>query len=326
MANVNYKFDFAIKEEWRMKDTFSLSLRKIADEFCKDFFARMVEYDDTGNYVKEFADVVTQVDLDNEDSIRKILHVYQKELDLGAIFGEENGYEKIGDGVNVAIVDPIDGTRCFVMEIFYSSVSIGFVDEEGDLKGGILIVINNQKSKKDFTRYETFLVSMGKVWHRVGLEPFVQFEFPKLKSIGLNEACVSLTDVGSYTKQWSENSVHNRDGEKIHRLLKMHSRCGMSFCSGAAEIMSVVSGRLGGFINLGKNSVVSHLVALMIADLNSEISIHHVYDKGNDFSIDLNKLMEKGVSECCFWGGDGSVIVANGSIELATKVKDVVAK
>lgn len=92
----------------------------------------------------------------------------------------------------------------------------------------------------------------------------------------------------------------------------------MGFCSGAAEIMQVVKGRHGGFINLGKWDIVSHPVALAIASTVPGLSIGHVYFDGSEFSIDVSALATDTKNK--FIGIDGSIVVGKSSLKLRDKI------
>jgi len=73
---------------------------------------------------KGLQDMVSQADVETEKLIRrKLADAYPED----AFFGEETGGVETGAGQGLWVVDPIDGTQCFVKGLPHWSVSIAFV-------------------------------------------------------------------------------------------------------------------------------------------------------------------------------------------------------
>src|SRR3989344_2487575 len=81
---------------------------------------------------KKLDDPVTAMDKSTEHLIKKIL---RKEAP-GNFLGEEYGFEDNKLDLTY-IIDPIDGTKSFILRDFLSAVSIG-VEENGKIKGGLV--------------------------------------------------------------------------------------------------------------------------------------------------------------------------------------------
>ncbi len=271
--------------------------------------------------VKNGTGVVTSVDLENEKAIIEILKSYEDELSLSGVYGEETGYNVFSEnGDLIALVDPIDGTRAFVMELFYSSISVAFVDFDGEFDSGLLVLVNNQKPVYDFSRYTIFAVADGEVMFKEGdMEEFVPLT-PEIRETELHKECVSFSNLMSHARQWNGDLSHALDGGRVYAWLKSHSRGAISLYSGAAEIIMVVSGRLGGFVSLDKWDITSHLVALEIAKI-AGFEVGHVYSDGQCFDIDIDALFNNSANKFLF--KDGSVIVANPALDLRHQIQEL---
>ena len=211
-------------------------------------------------------DVVSGSDLSNEAELRSLL--CQRVSALAFIYGEENGFERVRNGTVGALIDPIDGTRSYTCRIFYSAISVAFVNLRGQVVAGYIVSINNQHPG-DFGVW-TF---DGKTTMYNG-EPFR----PKTHIDDIKNACISITSVSAYPKR-------SRDiAAALFRLASERSRGPLSLCSGAMEILSVLQGNLGACINIGEKDIVSHAVAMEIAK-SAGFHVRHVLSQGDDFSL-----------------------------------------
>lgn len=218
-------------------------------------------------------DVVSGSDLSNEAKLRVLLR--EKVPALAFIYGEENGFERIGDGTVGALIDPIDGTRSYTCRIFYSAISVAFVNLQGQVVAGYIVSINNQHPD-DFG-----------VWTFDGETTMHNGELyrPKTRIDDIKNACISITSVSAYPKR-------SRDIAAImFRLATERSRGPLSLCSGAMEILNVLQGNLGACINTGEEDIVSHAVAVEIAK-SVGFHVQHVLAQGDDFTLLID--MEKG--------------------------------
>mgnify|MGYP000944704431 CR=1 FL=1 len=263
---------------------------------------------------KDKIDVVTSIDLANEQSIYEML----KQLpSVAGMYGEENGYQAIFPSGNlIAVVDPIDGTRPFCLQIFYSSISVAFYAKNGKFVAGILILINNQNQDNKIFLLEDGLISI----YTQNKPYFTPYVFPDYTETTLAQEVVSVCNVGAFEKQWPLHSSHQEDGWKISKLLRQNSRGEICLYSGAAEIMSVMKGKIGGYINLGKIDVVSHAVALEIAKLSPYIRVQHVYTEGDNFDLDIKSIMQ---NEPKFSKYDGSIVLYKKDLNLKKEITEI---
>lgn len=219
-------------------------------------------------------DVVSGSDLSNEAKLRVLLR--EKVPALAFIYGEENGFEQVSrNGTVGALIDPIDGTRSYTCRIFYSAISVAFVNLQGQVVAGYIVSINNQHPD-DFG-----------VWTFDGETTMHNGELyrPKTRIDDIKNACISITSVSAYPKR-------SRDIAAImFRLATERSRGPLSLCSGAMEILNVLQGNLGACINIGEEDIVSHAVAVEIAK-SVGFHVQHVLAQGDDFTLLID--MEKG--------------------------------
>lgn len=218
-------------------------------------------------------DVVSGSDLSNEAKLRVLLR--EKVPSIAFIYGEEYGFERIGNGTVGALIDPIDGTRSYTCRIFYSAISVAFVNLQGQVVAGYIVSINNQHPD-----------DLG-VWTFDGETTMHNGELyrPKTRIDDIKNACISITSVSAYPKR-------SRDIAAImFRLATERSRGPLSLCSGAMEILNVLQGNLGACINIGEEDIVSHAVAVEIAK-SVGFHVRHVLTQGEDFSLLID--MENG--------------------------------
>ncbi len=232
-------------------------------------------------------DVVTGSDFENEKELRLLLKA--EVPGLGYIYGEENGFETVGRGDIGALIDPIDGTRAYTEGLFYSAVSVAFVGREGKTAAGYLLLINNQSPRSN-PEIWTFDGSTA----RRNMRPVRAAQ----NACDLRQTVVSVTSVAGFSDRQRAIAA------LIFKLASDRSRGPASICSGAAEIMCVVNGRLGAFINPGVCDAVSHPVALEIAKCLG-LYVRHVFEPGCDFSVSADLKSKKLIP-----GRDMSVVVA----------------
>lgn len=218
-------------------------------------------------------DVVSGSDLSNEAELRVLLR--EKVPSLAFIYGEENGFERICNGTVGALIDPIDGTRSYTCRIFYSAISVAFVNLQGQVVAGYIVSINNQHPD-----------DLG-VWTFDGETTMHNSKLyrPKTRIDDIKNACISITSVSAYPKP-SRNTA-----AIMFRLATERSRGPLSLCSGAMEILNVLEGNLGACINIGEKDIVSHAVAVEVAK-SVGFHVRHVLAQGDDFSLLID--MEKG--------------------------------
>lgn len=217
-------------------------------------------------------DVVSGSDSSNEAELRVLL--WEKVPSLAFIYGEENDFEQICNGTVGALIDLIDGTRSYTCRIFYSAISVAFVNLHGQVVAGYIVSINNQHPD-----------DLG-VWTFNGETTIHNGELyrPKTRIDDIKNACISITSVSAYPKR-------SRDIAAImFRLATERSRGPLSLCSGAMEILNVLEGNLGACINIGEEDIVSHAVAVEIAK-GVGFHVRHVLTQGDDFTllIDIEK-------------------------------------
>lgn len=263
---------------------------------------------------KNEIDVVTSIDIANEQSIYELL---KRLPSVAGMYGEEYGYRTIfPSGDLIAIVDPIDGTRPFCLQIFYSSISVAFYAKNGKFVAGILILINNQNQDNKIFLLEDGLISIS-TQNKPYFTPYV---FPDYTETTLAQEVVSVCNVGAFEKQWPLHSSHQDDGWKISKWLRQNSRGEICLYSGAAEIMSVMQGKIGGYINLGKFDVISHAVAIEIAKLNPYIRVQHVYTESDNFDLDIKSIMQ---NEPKFSKYDGSIVLYKKDLNLKKEITEI---
>lgn len=214
-------------------------------------------------------DVVSGSDLCNEFLLRRMLK--DKIEGLSFIFGEENGFERIGKGEIGAIIDPIDGTRLYTARLFYSAISVGFVDSVGKTVAGYIVSINNQwPDDLNVWTFDGETVRKNNV------------VFTKtVKDESMNRVCISITSYSALPERSKEIVA------TIFRLVTERSRGPLSFCSGAMEILSVMEGKIGACINIGRQDVVSHCVAIEIAK-NLDFYVRHVEKCTENFELKID--------------------------------------
>ncbi len=245
-------------------------------------------------------DVVSGTDLANESQLRQLLKTQLP--DIAFIYGEENGFEKVGKGGYGALIDPIDGTRPYTSGIFYSSISVTFVDLKGKVLAGYIVLINNQ-SEDD-----------GSVWTYNGESVWKDGSPYSCKSVteSLKDAVISITNVAGYSDEARTITTI------LYKLITDRCRGPISLCSGSAEILSVLEGRLSGFINFAENDIVSHMVAIEMAK-SLGFYVRHIQTADADYKLLID--LEDGIISA---DSDLSVVVADPALKdsIDTMISD----
>ncbi|MDJ0894510.1 MAG: inositol monophosphatase [Alphaproteobacteria bacterium] len=116
-----------ITERFRFAKELTRAAGAVAEGYFHDIGALAVEQ--KGNQ-----DVVSQADVETEKFIRqRVAEAYPTD----AFFGEETGSTNARDEGALWVVDPIDGTQCFVKGLPHWSVSVAFV-LDGRIEFGVI--------------------------------------------------------------------------------------------------------------------------------------------------------------------------------------------
>ena len=245
-------------------------------------------------------DVVSGTDLENERQLRQLLKAQFS--DIAFIYGEENGFERVGKGDYGALIDPIDGTRPYTSGIFYSSISVTFVDLTGKVIAGYIVMINNQ-SEED-----------ASVWTFDGESVWRDGSPYSCNSVtdSLKDAVISITNVAGYSDKARTITA------MLYKLIADRCRGPVSLCSGSAEILSVLEGKLSGFINFAENDIVSHMVAVEMAK-SLGFYVRHIQTADADYKLLID--LEAGTISA---DSDLSVVVADPALKdsIDTMISD----
>ena len=140
--------------DWEKVERVSIDAALLAGEYIKKNAFGVLETEFKGGKKKE--DPVTQLDREAEQLIKQ----YFEEHHPANYLGEEYGLEDKGSEIT-AIIDPIDGTKSFVLQEFDSAVSIGIEDEQRVLQIGVVY---------DFMKGIMYVANPSETYRLVGFD------------------------------------------------------------------------------------------------------------------------------------------------------------